>query len=78
MTPLINPAHAQTAGLRFLAREGVHGHLQASPTQVTVTVTIEHHTALLSVIGRDLLAVTGTSTATPLPGPKTAAAAGGH
>jgi hypothetical protein len=75
--PLINTEQAHTAGLQFLAQEGVHGSVDASQTQVTVTVTIEHHTALLSAVGMDLLTVTGTSTATPLSGLKTATA-GGH
>jgi hypothetical protein len=74
VTPLIDTGQAQSAGLRFLAKEGVYGSVQASPTQVTVTVTIEHHTALLSAVGQDLLTVTGTSTATPLSGLKTATA----
>lgn len=77
VTPLINPGQAHAAGLRFLAQEGVHGTVQASMTQVTVTVTIEHHTALLSAIGKSTLPVTGTSTATPLSGLKTAGAPGG-
>jgi len=76
VTPLIDTGQAQSAGLRFLAKEGVHGSVQASPTQVTVTVTIEHHTALLSAVGQDPLTVTGTSTATPLSGLKTATAGG--
>jgi hypothetical protein len=74
--PLISTEQAHTAGLRFLAQEGVHGSVNASPTQVTVTVTIEHHTALLSAVGLDPLTVTGTSTATPLSGLKTATAGG--
>jgi Flp pilus assembly protein TadG len=77
VTPRINPGQAHTAGLAFLAQEGVHGTVQASPIQVTVTVTIEHRTALLSVIGQNPLTVRGTSTATPLSGLKTAAATGG-
>lgn len=76
VTPRINTGQAQSAGLRFLAQEGVHGSVQASPTQVTVTVTIEHHTVLLSAVGQDPLTVTGRSTATPLSGLKTAAAGG--
>jgi len=76
MTPLINTRQARSAGRRYLAQEGVHGSVQASPTQVTVTVTIEHHTALLSAVGQDPLTVTGTSTATPLSGLKTATAGG--
>jgi Flp pilus assembly protein TadG len=76
VTPLINTGQAQAAGERFLAQEGVHGSVDASPTQVTVTVTIEHHTALLSAAGQDPLTVTGTSTATPLSGLKTASAGG--
>ena len=76
VTPLIDTGQAQSAGLRFLAKEGVHGSVQASPTQVTVTVTIEHHTALLSAVGQDPLTVTGTSTATPLSGLTTATARG--
>ena len=76
VTPLINTGQAQAAGERFLAQEGVRGSVDASPTQVTVTVTIEHHTALLSAVGQDPLTVTGTSTATPLSGLKTASAGG--
>lgn len=76
VTPLINTGQAQAAGERFLAQEGVRGSVNASPTQVTVTVTIEHHTALLSAVGQDPLTVTGTSTATPLSGLKTASAGG--
>jgi Flp pilus assembly protein TadG len=76
VTPLINTGRAQSAGLQFLAQEGVHGTVQASPTRVTVTVTIEHHTALLSAVGHDPLTVTGTSTATPLSGLKTVTAGG--
>jgi hypothetical protein len=40
----------------------------ATPTQVSVTVTITHHTTLLRAAGITTLAVTGTSTARPLPG----------
>ena len=76
VTPLINTGQAQAAGERFLAQEGVRGSVDASPTQVTVTVTIELHTALLSAVGQDPLTVTGTSTATPLSGLKTASAGG--
>lgn len=76
VTPLINTGQAQAAGERFLAQEGVRGSVNASATQVTVTVTIEHHTALLSAVGQDPLTVTGTSTATPLSGLKTASAGG--
>lgn len=76
-TPLIDPSSAQAAAQRFLAQEGVSGTVQASTTQVSVTVTIEHHTALLSAAGIVTLTVEGTSTATPLRGLKTAAATGG-
>ncbi|MBN9620571.1 MAG: hypothetical protein J0H43_12715 [Actinobacteria bacterium] len=76
VTPLINIGQAQSAGQRFLAQEGVRGTVQATPTHVTVTVTIEHRTALLSAVGQDPLTVTGTSTATPLSGLKTATAGG--
>jgi Flp pilus assembly protein TadG len=77
VSPRINPGRAHVAGLAFLEQEGVQGTVQASPTEVTVTVTIVHRTALLSVIGQNPLTVTGTSTATPLSGLKTAAATGG-
>jgi Flp pilus assembly protein TadG len=78
VAPLINTGQAQTAGMQFLAQEGVRGTVRASPTHVTVTVTIKHHTALLSAVGQDPLTVTGTSTATPLSGLKTAAVTGGQ
>ena len=79
VTPLINPDKAHAAALRFLARQGVHGEVRASTTQVTVTVTIEHHTALLSAVpGLESLTEKGTSTATPLSGLKTAGATGGQ
>ena len=78
-TPLINPDQAHAAGLRFLSREGVTGAVQASTTQVTVTVTIKHHTSLLSAVpGLGTLTETGTSTATPLSGLKTAGNTGGQ
>ena len=79
VTPLINPDQAHAAGVRFLSREGVHGVVQTSTTQVTVTVTIEHHTSLLSAIpGFGSLTEKGTSTATPLAGLKTAGTTGGQ
>ena len=79
VTPLINPDQAHAAALRFLSREGVHGDVQASTTQVTVTVTIEHHTSLLSAVpGLGSLTEKGTSTATPLSGLKTAGTTGGQ
>ena len=79
VTPLINPDRAYAAGLRFLSRQGVHCSVQASTSQVTVTVTIEHHTALLSAVpGLGTLTEKGTSTATPLSGLKTAGATGGQ
>lgn len=79
VTPLINPDRARSAGLRFLSQQGVHGNLQATTTQVTVSVTIEHHTALLSAVpGLGSLTEKGISTATPLSGLKTAGSTGGQ
>lgn len=79
VTPLINPDQAHAAGMRFLSREGVHGDVQASTTQVTVTVTIQHHTSLLSAVPElGSLTEKGTSTATPLSGLKTAGTTGGQ
>lgn len=79
VTPLINPDKAHAAGMRFLSREGVAGDVQASTTQVTVTVTIKHHTSLLSAVpGLGSLTEKGTSTATPLSGLKTAGTTGGQ
>jgi Flp pilus assembly protein TadG len=72
-TPLIDVPAARATALAFLHREGVDGTVQASPTQVTVNVTIHHHTALLQAAGITTLTITGTATAVPLPGLKTAA-----
>ena len=79
VTPLIDPDRARAAASRFLAREGVHGDVRASTTQVTVTVTIKHRTSLLSAVpGLSSLIEKGTSTATPLSGLKTAGTTGGQ
>ena len=79
VTPLINPDRAHAAGLRFLSQQSVHGSVRASTSQVTVTVTIEHHTALLSAVpGLRTLTEKGSSTATPLSGLKTTGAIGGQ
>lgn len=77
-TPLIDVPAARSTALAFLHREGVSGAVTASPTQVTVTVTITHHTTLLQAAGITTLTIKGSSTATPLPGLKTAATTPGQ
>jgi Flp pilus assembly protein TadG len=72
-TPLVNPAAARSAVLRYLRDAGVTGTVQASPTRVTVTVTTTYRTTLLAALGIDTLPEHESATATPLPGLKTAA-----
>ena len=75
-TPRVDPTAATRAADRFLAAQGLTGTVRATPTAVTVTVTLHHRTSLLSVTGITSLTITGTATATPLPGLQTVSAGG--
>ena len=75
-TPRVDPTGATQAADRFLAAQGLTGTVRATPTAVTVTVTLHHRTSLLSVTGITSLTITGTATATPLPGLQTVSAGG--
>jgi Flp pilus assembly protein TadG len=68
VTPRIDTVGADAAAHGYLASLGVHGDVQATATQVTVTVTLNHPTKLLTVIGVTNFALHGTATARPLPG----------
>lgn len=72
-TPLIDTAAARSTAQAFLRREGVAGTVTATSIEVSVTVTISHRTTLLQAAGISTLPVTGSATARPLPGLKTAA-----
>jgi Flp pilus assembly protein TadG len=67
-TPSIDPAGADAAAHAYLATLGVHGDVEASPTQVTVNVTLNHPNRIISAIGITTFTLHGTATARPLPG----------
>lgn len=64
----LDPNRAQAAAQAYLASAGVTGTVAATPTEVTVTVTITYHTRLLPMIGLTRFDLHGTATARPVPG----------
>jgi len=69
--PRIDSIRATTTALRFIHSAGGRGSVEATNSAITVTVTLQHHTPLLAVVGVDNLTLTGTATASPLPGLQT-------
>jgi Flp pilus assembly protein TadG len=64
----IDPAAAQTAARAFLAQVGETGTVTASPTQVSVTVTVTRPGILVPILGINTLTVRATATAAPITG----------
>lgn len=62
---VLDPAAAQAAATDWLAATGANGTVQASATDVTVTVTADYATQLLGTAGLDTITVTATATAAP-------------
>lgn len=74
--PRIDPVLAKTTALLFIHSAGGSGSVEATNSAITVTVTLQHHTPLLAVVGVDNLTLTSTATASPLPGLQTQAPEG--
>ncbi|MFI7208453.1 pilus assembly protein TadG-related protein [Micromonospora aurantiaca (nom. illeg.)] len=68
----LDPAAAATAARVFLDQAGLPGRVSATTEQVTVTVTTQHRTRLLHLVGITAIPVLATATATPATGVTTA------
>ncbi|MEV0006457.1 pilus assembly protein TadG-related protein [Micromonospora sp. NPDC050980] len=68
----LDPSAATIAARAFLAQAGQPGAVTATTEQVTVTVTTQHRTQLLHLVGITAIPVTATATATPATGVTTA------
>lgn len=64
----IDPAAAQAAATAFLAQVGEIGTVTATPTQVSVTVTVTRPGILVPILGIQTLTVRATATAAPITG----------
>jgi uncharacterized membrane protein len=60
---IIDPSAAVEAAMGYLAAAGAHGHVEATTTQVSVTVEHTQPTRLWQLIGIDELTVTAAATA---------------
>jgi hypothetical protein len=65
----LDPAQAAADAERYLAAAGHTGTVAVAGERVTVTVRITEPTQILSVVGIDQLAVSGTGSATAEQGP---------
>lgn len=65
-TSIVDPLAASAAAQAVLTAAGVDGTVQASATEVTVTVTVSKSTALLSLIGKTRISGTASATARPV------------
>lgn len=68
----IDPPAARAAAHHILTELGRTGTVTITGNQVTVTVTISRRTTILSAVGVPRLRVTGSATATSIPGLHTA------
>ena len=64
----LNPAAAQAAALAYLAQVGQTGTVTATPTEVSVTVTLTKPGILVPVLGIATHTVQSTAVAAPLTG----------
>lgn len=65
---VVNPAAAEQAVNRLLdaAGAGISGHVSVDGDHVTVTVTVQRHTVILSAVGVDDLSQSASATAKPI------------
>ncbi|CAO5187404.1 putative Flp pilus-assembly TadG-like N-terminal domain-containing protein [Frankia sp. AiPs1] len=66
-TVRLAPDQAVTAARAYLAQAGVTGNATVADNTITVTVTADHHTQLLGILGLDTLTITATGSAHPAP-----------
>lgn len=64
----IDPVAAKAAATAFLAQVGETGTVNATPTQVSVTVTVTRPGILVPILGIQTLTVHATATAAPVTG----------
>lgn len=64
----VDPSEAREQALAYLAASGEAGTVAVQGENVTVRVTLQHHLALLSLLGLGPVAVTGVATATAVQG----------
>lgn len=62
-TPAVNAARANAAAQGYLHRVGAHGTVDINGGEVTVTVSDDYHTAILSIVGVNRIGVKASATA---------------
>ena len=62
----VDPASAKAAAQRYLDSVDAHGSVDVNGDRVTVTVTAEQHTTLLSAVGIGSLQINASATATSI------------